>query len=211
MKRIINTKKFVFFLIITGCWFQIVAKDVTGKLTFTKSADFVMLAYFTEDHSLSKKTVQVDQKAKKFSKKLVVGNTSAEVVFKNGDSVSHNIFAKDTKADVTFDVGLMSPGKDSKIKIDWNKDLIIRIGCKIHPKMRSYIANIDSAFHTIVELEKKKKEVEFSLKDVPDKLTKLRIWFPKYDTVDVEIKVGTTSEVDIKRNGKLYGKILLKR
>ena len=148
-----------------------------------------------------------------FSKKIIVVPKATTISFKNSDVIDHNIFADDKDANVKFDAGLVAPGNDAKQPSTWPEGTIIRIGCKIHPKMRSYVAVASSAYFAEVEFDSKVKKTPFEIKDVPDSLTKVNIWLPRYEKIEVAIKKGETKTVELKKPGKtkVYGTVTLTR
>lgn len=187
------------------------AGGISGEFKFNKKPPSVALIYFHEDNSLKSAGPTVDQKDKQFVQKMLVGSSGAKIKFMNSDSVDHNIFASDSKSGASFDAGLLPPGQTSQTELTWKPDEVVKIGCKIHPKMQAYIANITSAHHKIVEFEGKSEGAGFTLEGVPEKYTKVRIWFPKQDPVDIVIKKGETKQVDIMEKGKPFGTLKLAR
>lgn len=79
--------------------------------------------------------VQIDQKDKQFSKKLVKIKVGDTVEFKNSDTVAHNIFSlSDVKS---FDLGSYTPGQSKKLTFD--KPGKVEVECSIHPNMQMVI------------------------------------------------------------------------
>ena len=188
------------------------AGTLTGKFTFTEIPASVALVYFADDHSSSKSSaIEVDEKDKKFMRKLVVGSNGTEITFKNSDNLEHNIYANDLKTKVNFDVGLIAPGNDSKVVMNWKEGEIIRVGCKIHPKMEAYIANISSTHYAIVEFTSTDKNQAFKIDNVPDNISHVRVWFPKHDPIESIAIKGTKQQVDIIKNIKVVGSLSLSR
>jgi hypothetical protein len=188
------------------------AGSLSGEFKFEKSPPSVALLYFTEDHSLSKSaSPTVDQKDKKFVQKMMVGAGGSKIHFNNSDSVDHNIYANDSKVGVSFDAGLVPPGQHSETDLSWKEDEVVKIGCKIHPKMQAYIANISSAYYKVVEFSAAEAAPTFTLDKVPEKYSKIRIWFPKQDPIDAEIKKGETKTLNITEKGQPAGSVKLVR
>ena len=183
-----------------------------GEFRFEKSPPSVALVYFSEDSSLGASNgPTVDQKDKKFVNKMLVGRTGCRILFNNSDSLDHNIYANDPKVGVDFDAGLVPPGETSELQMTWKPDAVVKIGCKIHPKMQAYIANISSSYYKIVEFSPTEKEVDFTLDKVPDKFTKIRIWFPKQDPIDAEVKKGQVRTLRIAEKEHISGTLKLTR
>ena len=187
---------------------------LSGEFEFAKKPPYGAVVLFGEDKSLEGKDGSVlDQKDKMFSKKIIVVPKGTTISFHNSDMIDHNIFADDKDANVKFDAGLVSPGNAAKQATTWPEGTIIRVGCKIHPKMRSYVAVVSSAHFAEVEFDSKIKKAAFEIKDVPDNLSKVNIWLPRYEKIEVAIKKGETKTVELKKPGKttVYGTVTLKR
>ena len=190
------------------------AQSIKGEFKFTKRPPFAGVVYLSEDTSLAgKKDVALDQKDKLFSKKVIVVPRSSVVAFKNSDEIDHNIFSDDKAVDVKFDAGLVAPGSEARQKADWPEGTVARIGCKIHPKMRSYVAVVSSAYFTEIEFNTKEKVKSFEVSAVPENLKKVRVWLPRYEPIEIEISSGETKTVEIKKPGKttVYGTLTLQR
>ncbi|PON15010.1 hypothetical protein C2W62_26060 [Candidatus Entotheonella serta] len=187
------------------------ADTLEGTFTFTKRAPKVALVYFPEDESLPVDTsTLVDQKNEQFTKRLLVTRKGVKATFQNSDAVNHNIFAHDEKAGVKFDIGLMAPGGSVQQEITWEEQ-VVRCGCKIHPKMRLWIASISSRYYQTIEFEKKAKTASFTIENIPETLSKIKVWMPKYDPAEVALKAGETREISLVRKKKPRGVLQLTR
>lgn len=187
-----------------------IADTVKGEFNFKKRNSQVALVYVENIKGFKSEDPSLDQLNKKFTKSVVVANPGSTVRFDNSDSVNHNIYAEDKEADVSFDVGLIEPGGKSEYKVDWDAGKVIKIRCKIHPKMKSYIANIESPYHTIVEFEKKQKSKSFEL-EVPKEAVEFKVWMPRYEEITMKLAPGESKTVDLIRKGKSRGTITLNR
>ena len=186
------------------------AGDVTGQFAFTKKAPVVALVYFPEDSSAPKTGVHVDQVDKNFNTKLVVAPKGTPILLKNSDTVQHNIFADDKKTGVTFDSGLVDPGSEATQAIDWDEGQIVRIGCKIHPRMSMYGGSISSNFKAVVEFNKElNKGVTITV--VPDKLTKVKVWIARFYPQEATLPPGGSATIELTRKNKVYGTLTLNR
>jgi plastocyanin len=191
---------------------QAFAASLSGEFTFTGKPPSVALVYFKDEPAAAKAPApEVDQKDKKFTKKLVVGSSGSKISFLNNDDVDHNIYANDAKSGVNFDVGLVPPKQTSKVDLTWKEGMVVKISCKIHPKMQSYIANVPGTHHAVVEFEPADRKVAFAIDNVPDKLSAVSIWFPKNDPIDVAVKKGESKSADILEKGKVEGSVSLVR
>ncbi|WP_199611672.1 cupredoxin domain-containing protein [Flocculibacter collagenilyticus] len=181
------------------------AATLTGTLEFTKKPAFTGLLY-AKGGSGPKSDV-MDQSNKVFDKKMLVVGPNGKINFKNSDTFQHNIFANDPKNNVKFDIGLMEPGQANIVKVDWQENTVTRIGCKIHPKMRSYIANVNAEHYLILPLEKGKKSYDINL-DVGGSTTFV-LSLPKYDPLEVTLAAGESKTVDVTKKGKKRASLTL--
>lgn len=186
------------------------ADEISGTISFVKKPSFTGVLYVADEKGSIKKP-NIDQKDKAFTTSIAVGSANDVISFKNSDTFDHNIYASDRKQNVKFDVGLMTPNNETNLNMDWAQDSLVRIGCKIHPKMRSYIANINSDYFHAFEFEKKVKEYTFSISDVPSDKHQVVLLMPKYKPQTIEIKKGESKTVEIKRKGKVKGTIAITR
>lgn len=207
-------KQYLFTVLVAIGLSAYAQSTLSGEFTFAKKPPFAGLVVFGEDQSKAGKDgVVLDQKDKMFSKKIIVVPKGTAISFKNSDQIDHNIFADDKDAEVEFDVGLVTPGNAAEQKSIWPEGTVARIGCKIHPKMRSYVAVISSAYYAEVEFDTESKTAAFTIKDVPDELTKVTVWLPRYEKVELELKKGESKTVELKKpkKTKVYGTVTLKR
>ena len=188
------------------------ASTLKIEFEFNKIPPRTGVLYFPEDGKLPPSApLVIDQINKKFTEILSVGTQGSMVVFKNSDSVDHNIYANDLGANVYFDVGLSEPGEDSAIRMDWNTHTVIRIGCKIHPRMKSYIANIPSMHYKIFRFRRDKKRYRAMMKNIPDELSHVKIWLPSYSDVDANISIGETKIIPLFKRKRRFGRARLIR
>jgi len=122
-----------------------------------------------------------------------------------------NIYANDSASGVNFDIGLMSPGSKQSIKADWVSDTLIRIGCLIHPKMRSYVANINSDNYLPFIFEKKVKNIDFKLEDVDASSNTFIFLIAGMDQIEFTLAVGESKTLSIIKKGKEKGSITVQR
>ncbi len=140
------------------------AETLTAKLTFDKKPPKAGVLFIPGEGEAIK--AELNQSDKKFSSKLVVVSPNGSLTFKNSDSLDHNIFANDVKKGVKFDVGLMPERAEITQEVDWSTDMLVRVGCKIHPTMKAYVANIQAKVYEALEFEKKVKEYDYTLENV---------------------------------------------
>ena len=72
---------------------------------------------------------EVTQREKRFSVEELLIREGDTIVFKNDDTVVHNLFSKEFDFNVTQD-----PGEETKVRFDASGKTVVR--CVIHPKMK---------------------------------------------------------------------------
>lgn len=185
------------------------AGELTGVLLFAKKPPFAGALYAKETAG-GITSATLDQMNKVFSKKVFAIANGGKIQFKNSDTFQHNIFADDPSSGVKFDVGLMESGMEANLDVAWEEGTLTRIGCKIHPKMRSYILNIQSESVQLFEFNRDVKEYPISL-NVANDVTSFALKLPKYDPVEFDLLVGESKTIEVTRKGKLRGTLTVSR
>lgn len=181
---------------------------VTASVDFDKRPPRVGVLYVPADrHELP--PAEIDQIDKTFTQSLVVAAPGGSVTFKNSDDVNHNVFANDIKNGASFDIGLMSPGGETSIPVNWKEQSVIRVGCKIHPKMRTYIATFPAAFYRVVEFRPDQKNYAIDLSDLPDNAEHVILRIPNYEQVVIDLNDKRSWSKQIVKKGKPRGQIVL--
>ena len=188
---------------------QALADSITGELVFVKRASFAGVV-FVEEKQHSTVNATLDQKDKEFTHKMIVASPGGKIVFNNSDSFEHNIYSSGSKS-AKFDVGLMPTGSKNTITANWGSDSVVRIGCKIHPKMKAYIANIDSSIYQVLPFKKKTKNYTIKLAGVSGDTVVVKLKIPKYPDTVVSLKAGESKTVDVIKKGKKKATLTLKR
>jgi plastocyanin len=186
------------------------AKSISGTISFIKKPPLVGIAYIPSEDSYTSKSA-IDQLNKQFTAKMVVAKPGDSVTFRNSDNVDHNVFANDIKQSAKFDVGLMYPGGEKQVLVNWQENSIVRVGCKIHPKMRTYLASINTPHYEIIEFQKDKKTYTFTIANVPESANTLLFDIPKYDTVTIDLSTDSSWTAKITKNDKLRGNITINK
>ena len=78
----------------------------------------------------------VIQKDREFSQTQLTVKPGDSVVFKNSDSVTHNVFS--TTPGLEFDIRRQAPGGSSTVP--FTKEGTVEVRCSIHPKMKLLIS-----------------------------------------------------------------------
>jgi hypothetical protein len=212
MTKNININQLAINILVTLLTLSLVtpsfADTITGTLNFIKKPAKAGVIYEVKS-SFDKVVGTINQENKKFIETIGVTSYQGELKLNNNDKFEHNIFANDLKQDIKFDIGLMSPGSSQRITADWKSNSIVRIGCKIHPKMRSYVANIPSDNFNSFELKKKDKTYSFELANVTE--DKLVLLLAGMDNIEISLAKGESKTFDIVRKNKPKGQLLISR
>jgi plastocyanin len=188
------------------------ATEITlnGSISFSGNPPLAALIYVPGKPSQTQ-SPKIDQVGKQFTESIVVSTPGAEVLFKNSDVVEHNVFANDAKHNAKFDVGLMLSGGEKYIPVNWDAGSMIRVGCKIHPRMRTYIATVNASFNRVINFSNAQKTFPLNLAGIPAGSQKLIIQIPKYDEIKLDLSKADSWTVAITKNGKQRGEITLKK
>ncbi len=182
---------------------------IKGSIDFNGRPPLVGIIY-VPSNEVKPAVPVIDQIDKTFTHKMVVVSQGEKVVFNNSDAVEHNVFANDANAGARFDVGLMKPGGQRHVAVGWKDGALVRVGCKIHPRMRTYLATINTQHYQILEFDKSQRHYEFSL-EVPDDAQSIILRIPKYDDVTVDISEGTLWQHPIIKMERSRGQLTLKK
>lgn len=185
-----------------------------GTLSFERSPR-VALVYFPEDVGLQPAELVIDQKDKAFSVPLVAGALGSRLVFRNSDSIQHNVYADDQRAGVSFDIGLAEPGVAKGAQITWKTGEVARCGCKIHPRMQLWVASITSRYHQVVVFPDSVPEGQpavatITIANVPEGLRQVRVWMPKLDQQNLTLVTGQPAEAVYRHKEQVLGTLTLR-
>ncbi len=204
-------KKIIVMIFIAYLLSPLVSADVlVGKINFDKRPAKAGVIYEVK-HNYQTVNSAINQQSKQFTEMIGVSSHQGKLSLLNNDEFEHNIFANDIKQNIQFDVGLMSPGSKQEIVADWQTNTVVRIGCKIHPKMRSYIANIPSDNYASFEFDKKQQSTPFELNEIAGDSNQFILLLAGMDNTEVTIAKGETKTIDILRKGQKKGSINLTR
>jgi plastocyanin len=124
---------------------------------------------------------QIDQNECVFIPRLVIVPVGGTMEFLNSDRLLHNIRSKDIVHNRAFN---RTQPRGRTIPITFTKPEIVRVGCDLHPWMRSWVVVVDHPFYTITN-----DDGEFTLDNVPSGQHTLEIWHETLGTVTTEITV----------------------
>ena len=127
------------------------------------------------------------------------------------DDVQHNVFINEKEPSVNIDIGLADPKTKNIQALSWPNGSMVKMSCKIHPRMVSYMASIDSKYVQTMDFEKN-KDLKFTIPEVPNKFTTLKILIPRYDPLEIsDIKGKFSKSFDLTKDKKKQGQITITR
>jgi plastocyanin len=125
---------------------------------------------------LSARTVEIEQKDRKFSQLMTVIQVGQGILFPNRDSVRHHVYSLSQAK--LFELKLYSGVPTSPVVFD--KPGSVVLGCNIHDKMVSYIHVVDTPW-----FGKSDASGRARLEGLPDGRYKLKVWHYALANLDV--------------------------
>lgn len=187
-----------------------IADSVVAKLFFEKSPPRAGVLYAADGQKNPIKKEVVDQTDKQFDDDIYVMSPGSEIIFKNSDTMDHNIFARGNENAPAFDVGLISPQSEKTMPVEWGTSSFERLGCKIHPKMRAYMASVPNDNYLAMPFKQAGLNESYTL-EIDDSTTKIGLLLSGYDPLEVAVAKGETVEVEIKKRDDVRGKLVITR
>jgi plastocyanin len=140
--------------------------------------------------------VELDQQGCMYKPHLVALQVGQPLKIKNNDETLHNIHPR-PNVNPEFNVGQPRKGMESTKTFD-KKEVMIPVGCDVHPWMRAYIAVLDNPFFAVTD-EDGKFEIkglpagEYEIEAVHEKL--------KSTTGKITVKDGEAAKLDLAYQG----------
>jgi plastocyanin len=122
------------------------------------------------------RTVEIEQKDRKFSQLMTVIQVGQGILFPNRDSVRHHVYSLSQAK--LFELKLYSGVPASPVVFD--KPGSVVLGCNIHDKMVSYIHVVDTPW-----FGKSDASGRARLEGIPDGRYKLKVWHYALANLDV--------------------------
>ncbi|MGH8057525.1 MAG: carboxypeptidase regulatory-like domain-containing protein [Candidatus Entotheonellia bacterium] len=129
---------------------------------------------------VSKPIVQMDQEQCVFVPRVVVVPAGGTVEFLNTDRLLHNLHS-DSKGNPIIN---RTQPRGRTIPIVFKEPEIIRVGCDLHPWMRSWVVVAEHPFYAITN-----NQGEFILDHVPPGEYSLQLWQESLGTVTKDVTV----------------------
>lgn len=140
--------------------------------------------------------VVLDQKGCDYTPHMTVLQAGQPLKIRNSDDTLHNIHPR-PQANQEFNVGQPRQGMESTKMLD-KPEVMIPVGCDVHPWMRSYIAVLDNPFFAVTD-ENGKYEIkglpagEYEIEAIHEKLNK--------QTGKITVKDGESATLDLAYKG----------
>ncbi len=137
---------------------------------------------------LRARSVEIEQKDRRFSRLMTIVQVGQPIVFPNNDSVRHHVYSLSQAK--LFELKLYSGVPGSSVVFD--KPGVVVIGCNIHDKMVAYIRVVDTPWFGTTDAAGRVR-----LDGLPDGQYKLRAWhigLPNLESV-VEQSIAVKGEL----------------
>jgi hypothetical protein len=126
--------------------------------------------------------VVLDQKGCDYWPHMVVKMVGQPLTIRNSDDTLHNIHPR-PQINTEFNIGQPHQGMESKKTMD-KPEVMIPVGCDVHPWMRAFISVFDHPFFTVT-----KEDGTFEIKGLPAGEYEIEAYHGKLKTQDQKLTV----------------------
>lgn len=136
--------------------------------------------------------VLLDQQGCTYTPHVVAVQTNQPIKIRNSDETLHNIHPR-PKVNEEFNVGQPRKGMETERRFD-KAEVMIPVGCDVHPWMRSYISVVDHPFFAVT-----KDDGTFEIKGLPAGEYEVEAYHETLKTMSgkVTVKDGETAKLDL--------------
>ncbi len=140
--------------------------------------------------------VVLDQQGCMYHPSMLAVRVGEPVKIRNSDDTLHNIHPRPT-VNTEFNVGQPRKGMETTKTFD-KEEILIPVGCDVHPWMRSYIAVLSHPYFAVT-----KEDGSFEIKGLPAGEYEVEANHPKLKTsvAKVTVKDGDTAKLDLPFKG----------
>jgi hypothetical protein len=140
--------------------------------------------------------VTLDQEGCTYHPTMVAVQANQPIKITNSDETLHNIHPRPT-VNQEFNIGQPRKGMESTKSFD-KKELMIPVGCDVHPWMRSYITVLDHPFFAVTD-----ESGGFEIKNLPAGEYEIEAVHPrlKATTGKITVKDGESAKLDLAYQG----------
>jgi plastocyanin len=129
-----------------------------------------------------KTAVVVDQRLCRFEPRVLGIMVGQDLKIRNNDSLMH-ISHVVPNSNREWGFSQAKPG-DEKIKVFSAREVMIRMGCDVHPWMVAWIGVLDHPFYAVTDALG-----QFEIKNIPPGTYTLEVWHEKFKSVSEEIEI----------------------
>ena len=126
--------------------------------------------------------VELDQQGCEYHPHVVGVRTGQPIKIKNSDDTLHNIHPRPT-VNAEFNIGQPRKGMESTKTFD-KQEIMIPVGCDVHPWMRSYISVVSHPYFAVT-----KEDGTYEIKDLPAGEYEVEAYHEKLKTQTQKITV----------------------
>ena len=139
--------------------------------------------------------VTLDQEGCMYKPSMLAVRTGQPIKIRNSDDTLHNIHPRPTK-NAEFNIGQPRKGMETTKTFD-KEEILILVGCDVHPWMRSYIAVLSHPYFAVT-----KEDGSFEIKNLPPGEYEVEANHPKLKTTTAKVTVKDgDSKVDLAFKG----------
>jgi hypothetical protein len=140
--------------------------------------------------------VVLDQKGCDYTPHMTVLQAGQPLKIRNSDDTLHNIHPR-PQANTEFNVGQPRQGMESTKMLD-KPEVMIPVGCDVHPWMRAYISVLSNPFYAV-----SKEDGTFEIKGLPAGEYEIEAYHGKLKTLDqkVTVKDGEAATLNFSYKG----------
>ena len=138
----------------------------------------------------------LDQEGCMYKPTMLAVRTGQPIKIRNSDDTLHNIHPRPTK-NTEFNIGQPRKGMETTKTFD-KEEILIPVGCDVHPWMRSYIAVLSHPYFAVT-----KEDGSYEIKNLPPGEYEVEAHHPrlKTTTAKVTVKQGDASKLDLPFKG----------
>jgi hypothetical protein len=140
--------------------------------------------------------VMLDQQGCEYHPHIITVRTGEPVTIRNSDDTLHNIHPRPS-VNKEFNIGQARKGMEAQRTFD-KQEVMIPVGCDVHPWMRSYISVVDHPFYAVT-----KADGTYEIKNVPPGDYEVEVLHEKLknQTQKVSVKANTPAKADFSFKG----------
>ena len=150
----------------------------------------------TGSHPVPTEPALIDQHGCNYTPHVVGMQAGQPLKIKNSDDTLHNIHPRPT-VNAEFNIGQPRKGMESTKTFD-KKEVMIPVGCDVHPWMRAYISVLDHPYYAVTS-----EDGTFEIKGLPAGDYEIEAYHEKLKTMSqkVSVKAGEPAKVEIAFKG----------